>query len=264
MNTIRAATDARLLAGRNLRRLPRAPEQIGGLLAQPIMFTLLFTYVFGGAIAVPGHGSYAQYLLPGIMVQVMAFASIGTAAGVAEDMAGGLVDRFRSLSIARSAVLVGRSISDLAQRGFQLLILIALGLAAGWRTHHGLVATLAGLGLLTIFGVVFGWIGTWIGLVSRNVEAASNVGLLWLFPLTFIANTFVPLTGMPTWLRPVAEWNPLSAMVASCRQLFGDPASNGAAWPLTHPTVAALAWSALLLTAFAVLSIRRYAALGRR
>lgn len=205
------------------------------------MFTLPFTYVFGGAIALPGQGSYTQYLPPGIMVQVMAFASIGTAAGVAEDMAGGLVERFRSLSISRSAVPVGRSLSDLVQRGFQVLMLVALGLAVGWRTRHGLAPTFAGLGLLMIFGVVFGWIGTWIGLVSRNVEAASNVDLLWLFPLTFITNTFVPLIGMPTWLRPVAEWNPLSAMVASVRQLFGDPTSNAGAWPLTHPTVTALA-----------------------
>jgi len=264
MIATRTATDAWLLGGRNLRRLPRAPEQIGGLLAQPIMFTLLFTYVFGGAIAVPGHGSYPQYLLPGIMVQVMAFASTGTAAGVAEDMAGGLVDRFRSLPIARSAVLVGRSLSDLVQRGFQLLILIALGLAVGWRAHHGIADTLAGFALLMIFGLVFGWIGTWIGLASRNLEAANNLGLLWLFPVTFIANTFVPLTGMPAWLRPVAEWNPLSSMVAACRHLFGDPTSTGHAWPLTHPAIASLGWSVLLIAIFATLAIRRYQTLARR
>lgn len=205
------------------------------------MFTLLFTYVFGGAITVPGHASHPQYLLPGIMVQVMAFASIGTATGIAEDMGPGLVDRFRSLPISRAAVLAGRSLSDLAQRCFQLSVLVAVGLAVGWRTHTGPVDIIAGLALLMAFGTAFGWVGAWVGMVSRNVEAASNLGLLWRFPLTFIANTFVPLAGMPTWLLPVAEWNPISSMVAATRVLFGDPVSTGQVWPLAHPVIASLA-----------------------
>lgn len=263
MTTARLGADTWLMAGRNLRRLPRAPEQIGGLLAQPVIFTLLFVYVFGAAIAVPGGGSYAQYLLPGIMVQVMAFASTGTAAGVAEDMASGIVDRFRSLPIARSAVLAGRALSDLAQRVFQLVVLIVIGLAVGWRAHQGLVHTLAGLALVLLFGLAFAWVGTWIGLAARNVEAANNFGLLWLFPVTFVANTFVPLTHMAAWLRTIAEWNPVSAMVAACRQLFGDPTTASNAWPLTHPVTAAVAWSALIIAIFAPLSVRRYQSRAR-
>jgi ABC transporter DrrB family efflux protein len=264
MSTARTGADTWLMAGRNLRRLPRAPEQIGGAIAQPVMFTLLFTYVFGAAIAVPGGGSYPQYLLPGIMVQVMAFASIGTAAGVAEDMASGIVDRFRSLPIARSAVLGGRALSDLVQRAGQLAVLAGLGLAVGWRAHHDLAHTLAAFGLLLLFGLAFAWVGTWIGLTARNVEATNNFGLLWLFPVTFIASTFVPLTGMPTWLRGVAEWNPVSAMVGACRQLFGDPTTPSHAWPLTHPVIAAVAWSALLIAVFAPLAVRRYQTMARR
>lgn len=204
MTTARLPAQTWLLAGRNLRRIPRSPDQLAGILAQAVMFTLLFNYVFGPAIHLPGRASYAQYLVPGIMVQVMAFASIGSAAGVAEDMASGITD------------------------------------------------------------LVFAWVGTWIGLIAKSVEGASSIGLAWLFPVTFIANTFVPLTGLASGLRTVADWNPISAMVAACRQLFGDPASPSNAWPLTHPVIAATAWSVLILAVFATLSIQRYQAASRR
>jgi ABC-2 type transport system permease protein len=252
-----------LVAGRNLRRLPRAPEQIGGAIAQPITFTLLFAFVFGHAIHPPGGGSYREYLLAGIMVQVMAFASTTTAAGVAEDMASGLVDRLRSLPIARSAALSGRVASDLVQRAGQLAVAAALGLLIGWRAHHDLAQTAAGFALLLLYGIAFSWVGVAIGLLSRNVESANNIGLLWLFPVTFIANTFVPVTAIPAGLRTVTEWNPLSAMVAAARQLFGNPSTHSAAWPLQHPIVTSIAWSLLITSAFATVAIRRDRRLSR-
>jgi ABC-2 type transport system permease protein len=252
-----------LVAGRNLRRLPRAPEQIGGAIAQPITFTLLFAFVFGHAIHAPGGGNYREYLLGGIMVQVMAFASTTTAAGVAEDMASGLVDRLRSLPIARSAALSGRVGSDLVQRAGQLAVAAALGLLIGWRAHHGVGQTTAAFALLLLYGIAFSWVGVAIGLLSRNVEAANNIGLLWLFPVTFIANTFVPINAIPSGLRVVAEWNPLSAMVAATRQLFGNPTTPSTAWPLQHAIITSIAWSILITIVFATIAIRRYRQLSR-
>lgn len=264
MTTTQLPAHTWLLAGRNLRRIPRTPDQLAGIAAQAVMFTLLFNYVFGPAIHLSGGASYAQYLVPGIMVQVMAFASIGSAAGVAEDLSSGITDRLRSLPIARPAVLAGRTLSDLALRCLQILIVAGLGLAVGWRTHQGPAEIIAGFAMLTLFGLVFAWVGTWIGLTAKSVEGASSIGLAWLFPVTFIANTFVPLTGLASGLRTVADWNPISAMAAACRQLFGDPASPSNAWPLTHPVIAATAWSVLILAVFATLSIRRYQAASRK
>lgn len=263
MTTTRLPAQTCLLAGRNLRRLPRSPDQIAGILAQAVMFTLLFNYVFGPAIHVPGGGSYAQYLLPGIMVQVMAFASIGSAAGVAEDMASGVTDRLRSLPIARIAFLAGRTLSDLVLRAVQILVVVGLGLAVGWRTHQNPAHIAAGFALLTLYGLAFAWVGTWIGLTARSVEGASSLGLTWLFPVTFVANTFVPVGGIAPGLRTVADWNPMSAMVAACRQLFGDSTSPTNAWPLTHPVIASTAWSLLILAVFATLAVRRYQATSR-
>lgn len=261
-----AATTAQqtlLIAGRNLRRLPRAPEQIGGALGQPIVFTLLFAFVFGDALKAPGGGSYREYLLPGIMVQVMAFASTTTAGGVAEDMASGLVNRLRSLPIARTATVAGRVASDLIQRVIQLVIAAGLGLLVGWHIHHDIGQAVAAFALLILYGLVFSWVGVAIGLLARNVESANNIGLLWLFPITFIANTFVSVNAMPAGLRAVAEYNPLSAMIAAVRQLFGNPTGHPAAWPLQHPVIAALVWSLAIITVFASIAIHRYRTIGR-
>jgi ABC-2 type transport system permease protein len=251
-----------LIAGRNLRRLPRAPEQIGGAAAQPITFTLLFAYVFGNAISPPAGGSYREYLLAGIMVQVMALASTTTAGGVAEDMASGLVDRLRSLPIARSATVAGRVAADLVQRVAQLAVAAALGLLIGWRAHHGAGQTAAAFALLTLFGLAFSWVGVAIGLLARNVESANNIGLLWIFPVTFIANTFVPINTMPPGLRTVAEWNPLSAMAAAVRQLFGNPTAQATAWPLQHPVPASIIWSLAISAVFAAVAVHRFRTFG--
>ncbi len=263
MTATTTAQQTLLIAGRNLRRLPRAPEQIGGALAQPIIFTLLFAFVFGNALKAPGGGSYREYLLPGIMVQVMAFASVGTAAGVAEDMASGFVDRLLSLPIARSASVAGRATSDLVQRVIQLAIAAALGLVIGWHIHHGIAQAVAAFALLLLYGFAFSWIGVATGLLARNVESANNVGLLWLFPATFIATTFVSVNAMPAGLRAVADYNPLSAMTAATRQLFGNPTAHTTAWPLQHPIIASIVWSLAIILVFAAIAVHRYRTIGQ-
>ncbi|MDP9374995.1 MAG: ABC transporter permease, partial [Chloroflexota bacterium] len=229
-------------------------------------FVFLFAYVFGSAIQVPGGGSYREFLLPGIFAQSITFLAITTAVGVANDMQKGIIDRFRSLPMARSAVLVGRTVADLAQSVLGILVMAGCGLIVGWRAHNGLLSTLAGFGLLLLFGFAMTWVGTFLGMLVRTPETANTLGFVALFPITFIANTFVPTEGMPTFLRALADWNPLSATVAACRRLFGNPgaAYTGDAWPLQHPVAASLGYSLLLLAIFIPLAVRRYRSEGAR
>ncbi len=181
-------------------------------------------------------------------------------------MQKGIIDRFRSLPMARSAVLVGRTVADLIQSLLGLFVMSACGLVVGWRAHEGVGRTLAGFGVLLLFGFAMTWVGTFIGLIVRTPETANTLGFVILFPITFIANTFVPTQGMPALLRVLADWNPLSATVAACRQLFGNPgaAYTGDAWPLQHPVVASVGYSLLLLAIFIPLAVRRYRTEGLR
>jgi ABC transporter DrrB family efflux protein len=255
-----ALADGLTVTRRNLAHIRRVPEKLLDVTLQPVIFVLLFAYVFGSAIRVPGGGSYREFLLPGIFAQSIAFLSITTAVGVANDMQKGIIDRFRSLPMARSAVLVGRTVADLIQSLLGLLVMSACGLVVGWRAHEGVGRTLAGFGVLLLFGFAMTWVGTFIGLIVRTPETANTLGFVALFPITFIANTFVPTEGMPAVLRAMADWNPLSATVAACRQLFGNPgaAYTGTAWPLQHPVVASVGYSLLLLAIFVPLAVRRY------
>ena len=255
-----ALADALTVTRRNLAHIRRVPEKLLDVTLGPIIFVFLFAYVFGSAIQVPGGGSYREFLLPGIFCQSIAFLAITTAVGVADDMQKGLVDRFRSLPMARSAVLVGRTFADLTQSVLGLAVMATCGLIAGWRAHHGLPSTLAGFGLLLLFGFAMTWLGTFIGLLVRTPATANTIGFTALFPITFIANTFVPTQGMPAFLRTLADWNPLSATVAACRLLFGNPGAGytGGAWPLQHPVAASLGYSLLILAIFVPLAVRRY------
>ena len=255
-----ALADGLTITRRNLAHIRHVPERLLDVTLQPIIFVLLFSYVFGSAIGVPGGGNYREYLLPGIFAQSITFLAITTAVGVADDMAKGLIDRFRSLPMARSAVLTGRTIADLTQSVLGLLVMSGCGLVVGWRAHNGLFSTLAGFGVLLLFGFAMTWFGTFIGLIVRTPETAQTLGFVALFPVTFIANTFVPTEGMPPFLRTLAEWNPLSATVAACRQLFGNPgaAYTGDAWPLQHPIAASVGYSLILLAVFIPLAITRY------
>ncbi len=251
--------DALVVAKRNLLQIPRVPDLVVFSTIQPIMFVLLFAYVFGSAIPLPGGGSYREFLIPGIFAQVAAFSSATTSVGVAEDMTKGLVDRFRSLPMARSAVLVGRTLSDIVRNCFQFVVLTLCGLLVGWGIHNGLIDALAAYGLLILFGFAMSWIGAYIGLSVHSVEVANTAGFIWLFPLTFLSNAFVPIGGMPDWLQTIAEWNPVSATVTACRELFGNPNPvTSDASPSRHPIFVSLLWSVLILAVFVPLCVRRY------
>ncbi|MEU2617170.1 ABC transporter permease [Streptomyces sp. NPDC007157] len=256
--------DSMVVAKRNLIRMSRIPEMLIFGLIQPIMFVVLFTYVFGGSIQVGSSTStqaYREFLMAGIFAQTVTFATAGAGAGIADDMHKGLIDRFRSLPMARGAVLTGRTIADLVQTALTLVVLAVVALIVGWRTHENLGKVLAGFGLLLLLGYAFSWIGALIGLSVRTPEAATSGGLIWLFPLTFISNAFVDASHLPTFLRHIAEWNPFSATVQASRELFGNlpPGFNASdAWPMQHPVLASLLWSVAIILAFRTLAVRKY------
>jgi len=260
-----AVADGVVVAVRNLRHIRQVPDKLLNATISPIMFVLLFAYVFGSAITVRG-GNYRDFLMPGIFVQTVAFTCATTAMGVSNDMSKGLVDRFRSLPMARSAVLVGRTSADLVEGLLGIFVMAACGLAVGWRVHSGLGRALVGFALLLLFGFAMNWLGTIIGLLMKSPEAVQSLVFITLFPITFVANTFVPTENMAPWLRTVADWNPISALSAACRELFGNTAApyTGDAWPLHHPVAAAFGYSFVLLAIFAPLAVRRYrTAVGR-
>jgi ABC-2 type transport system permease protein len=251
---------------RNLRRMTRIPEVVVFATIQPIMFVLLFAFVFGGAIPVAGGGgtrAYREYLLPGIFTQTLAFTTGTTAVGLADDLHKGLVDRFRSLPMARSAVLLGRTVADWIQNLFVLLIMALCGVAVGWRIHDGFWKALAAFLLLMLFAYAMSWIGTVIGLSVSTPETANTAGFIWLFPVTFVSNAFVPTSSLPGWLQPVAEWNPISSTVLAQRELFGNPTGYTpgrlpGVLPMQHPAWTSLGWSVLILLVFVPLSVRKY------
>ena len=255
--------DSWVVAKRNLRRMTRIPEIVVFGMMQPVMFVLLFTYVMGGAISVPGSSdpnAYKQYLMAGIFAQTVTFAVAGASAGIAEDMTKGLVDRFRSLPMARSAVLVGRTMADLVQTALTLVVLALVAFAIGWRIHKGFLEALCGFLLLLLLGYAFSWIGALIGLSVRSPEAATSAGLVWLFPLTFLSNAFVPVSTMPGWLQAIAYWNPFSATVQAVRDLFGNlpPGQVQTEWPMQHAIGVSIGWSLLIAVGFSFLSVRKY------
>jgi ABC-2 type transport system permease protein len=263
---VRSVRDSLVVARRNLIRMTRIPEMVLFGIIQPVMFVVLFTYVFGGSIKVGSttdSGVYKDFLMAGIFAQTVTFATAGSAAGIADDMQKGLVDRFRSLPMARGAVLTGRTVADLAQTAVTLLVLAIVALLVGWRTGTAEPTDpgriLAGFGLLLLLGYAFTWIGALIGLSVRTPEAATSGGIIWLFPVTFVSNAFVDSTQMTPWLRHIADWNPFSASVQACRELFGNPGvSTSDAWPMQHPVWATLLYSILIIAVFRTLAVRKY------
>ncbi|MEU6590260.1 ABC transporter permease [Streptomyces sp. NPDC046881] len=262
----RSVRDSLIVAKRNLIRMSRIPEMLIFGLIQPIMFVVLFTYVFGGSMKIGASTSaldYKNFLMAGIFAQTVTFATASSGAGIADDMHKGLIDRFRSLPMARGAVLTGRTLADLVQTALTLLVLAVVALLVGWRagsdgpTNAGKV--LAAFALLLLLGYAFTWIGALIGLTVRTPEAATSGGLVWLFPVTFISNAFVDTGNMTPWLRHVAEWNPFSATVQATRVLFANPGqSPSGAWPMEHPVWASLIWSVLIIVVFRTLAVRKY------
>lgn len=259
---VQSAADSLVVAKRNLIRMTRIPEVILFGLIQPIMFVVLFSYVFGGSLRVGGSISadvYRNFLMAGIFAQTVTFATAGAGAGIADDMHKGLIDRFRSLPMARGAVLTGRTLADLVQTALTVVVLAIVAVLVGWRIHEGVPQAIGAFGLLLLLGYAFSWIGALIGLSVRTPEAATSGGLIWLFPVTFISNAFVDTSGMTPWLRHIADWNPFSATVQACRVLFGNPGvSQSTAWPMEHPVWASVIWSVVIIAVFRTLAVRKY------
>lgn len=264
---ITALRDSLIVCWRNLMRIPRIPELAIFAVLQSIMFVVLFAFVFGGAIPLPGYnqpGAYREFLMPGIFAQTIVFAAAMTAIGITDDISKGIIDRFRSLPMARSAVLTGRSLSDVVYNGGMLVVLMVSGLAAGWTVRTGALEFLAGVGLLLLFAFAMSWLGIWLGLVARKVEVANQVTYLTLFPLTFISNAFVPLQALPDWLRPFAEWNPTSTLTSSLRELWGNPNPFvGESLASQEPVLVTLIWVAVFIGVFGSLGVWRYRRISR-
>jgi ABC-2 type transport system permease protein len=251
--------DALVIARRNLAHVRQVPEKLLDVTLQPIVFVLLFSYIFGAAIHVPG-GSYREYLIPGVLVQTLALGIMGPATSVATDLTDGIVDRFRSLPMARSAFLAGHFLASLAASALAVALMVATGLVVGWRIHAGVTHAAAAFALLLTFACAMLWVGLLLGVSVRSPDAVGGVVFVTVFPLTFLCNVFVPAGALSPGLREIAEYNPVSAIVAAVRELLGNPAAlpDGAAWPLTHPVISAFAWSALIAVVAAPLAVRRY------
>jgi ABC transporter DrrB family efflux protein len=252
-----AVSDAVVMTVRLLRQIPRIPELVIFATIQPIMVVVLFVYVVGGAINAPGYGGhYVQFLLPGIFVQTVAFGGAATGIGMADDLQKGLVDRFRSLPMARSALLLGRTASDVVRNGISVVVMIAVGLLTGFRFHGSALAVIAGLALLLAFEFAFSWIGVLIGLSVKSVEAAQSGGFIWLFPLTFASSAFVPVDSMPSWLRGFAQHSPVTVTVDALRGWFNGQPVGSSAWQ-------ALAWIVGVLAVMVPLAVTRYRRMTR-
>lgn len=258
--------DGFVVSKRNLLQTIRVPDLLFFSLVQPVIFVLMFAYVFGGAIPIPGAEggaeAYREFLIPGIFGQTVAFAAASSTVGIAEDMSKGIIDRFRTLPMRASAVLFGRTFADAARMILVLAVLSITGLIVGWRINNGILDAVVAYLLLLLFAYTVAWVGAWIGLYMPNPETANTAGLIWLFPLTFISNAFVPLQTMPGVLQDFAAWNPLSAMVLAIRNLFGNDngQTQGATeyWPLVHPELWTLLSCVIVLAIFVPLAVRRY------
>jgi ABC transporter DrrB family efflux protein len=262
MNTLAAAlADGGVVLRRNLIKIVRVPEILTFTLFSPIMFVLLFAYVFGSSISLAGGTTYREFLIAGIFVQTVVFGSTFTGVGMAEDMQKGIIDRFRSLPMSRTAVLVGRTGSDIGINVASLVVMAATGLAVGWRVHSSPLEVLAGFALILFFAYTMSWVMAFVGLVVKSPEVVNNASFIVIFPMTFVANTFVPLENLPKVLRTFAEWNPVSSVTLAARDLFGNEAGIAVpsqAWPLQHPVLYSLIAGVVLLCVFVPASVRRY------
>ena len=256
-----AVMDSLVITKRQLLQLARVPEVLVFSTIQPVMFVLLFRYVFGGSIETGQPGGYVQLLMPGIFVQTVAFTLAATASGLAEDMKKGLIDRFRSLPISRSALIVGRTLGDSLLNIVVLAVMGMAGYLVGWRPTSGLLNVILAFLFLLFFGYALSWVGIYIGLSARDARVVQNVSFLVTFPLTFLSNAFAPTTGMPRPLQYVAEWNPVSTMVAACRQLFGLENQFGAtagSFPSENPLTMSFIYMGLIMIVFVPMSVKKY------
>ena len=261
MSTLRwAFADGAVIAKRNLIKIKRVPDLLVFTTISPIMFVLLFAYVFGGSISPPGV-NYREFLIAGIFVQTVIFGATFTGAGLADDMQKGVIDRFRSLPMSRSAVLAGRTASDIVYNMISVTVMSLTGLLVGWRIRTSLLEAVGGFLLLLLFAYAFSWVMAYVGMLVPSPEVVNNASFIVIFPITFVANTFVPSENLPTVLRTFAEWNPVSAVAQAARELFGNTspvAPPPRVWSLQHPVLYTLIWVAIILAVFVPLSVQQY------
>jgi ABC transporter DrrB family efflux protein len=258
-----ALADGWTITRRDLLHWTRDPGPVVIGLLFPVLMVLMFGYLFGGAMAVPGGGDgYREFVLPGMFAMTMAFGLEATMIAVSTDAARGVTDRFRSMPIAPSAVVVGRAGADMLNSALALVVIMGAGVLMGWRAHEGFPAVLGAVGLLLLLRFALLWLGIYLGLVIKGPESVMMVQIL-VWPVTFLSNTFVAPGTMPGWLGTIAEWNPLSSTVAATRELFGNPVWGGGSWVEEHALLMALAWPALLIAIFFPLSVRRFQNLSR-
>lgn len=258
--------DAGTIARRNMIRIRRVPDVMVFVVIQPLMFVLLFAYVFGGSIDIPG-GSYREFLIAGIFAQTVVFGATFTGSGLAEDMQKGLINRFRSLPMARSAVVAGRTVSDVVYNALSIVVMSLAGLAVGWRIRGSLLDAVVAYALLLFFSYSFSWVMACVGLLVPTPEVVNNATFVILFPMTFIANTFVPSDNLPGVLKTIAEWNPVSTLTHAVRVRFGNlPAGTPepTAWPLQNAMLYSLLWAVVLIVVFAPIATRLYQRAGSR
>jgi ABC-2 type transport system permease protein len=260
-----ALADGGVVARRNLIKIRRVPEILVWTTMSPIMFVLLFGYVFGSSIKIPGV-NYREYLIAGVFAQTVVFGSTFTGVGLAEDITKGIIDRFRSLPMARSAVLVGRTAGDVVYNFISVLVMSITGLVVGWRIRTSLLQAVGGYVLLLLFAYAISWIMAYVGLKASSVEVVNNASFMVIFPLTFVANTFVRSDALPGPLKTFAEWNPVSSVAQATREAFGNTGALPSAdvWSLNHPAAYTLIWVAIILAVFIPLSVRQYVRAARR
>jgi ABC-2 type transport system permease protein len=252
--------DVLVLTGRNLLHIKREPLQLSDVTVQPVLFTLLFVYVFGSGVVLPGGGSYKQFAIAGLLAMNLTTSAMGTAVGLSTDLGSGVIDRFRTLSMWRPAVLVGRSLADLLTAAICAAFVAATGLLIGWRPDAGAASVAAGFGIFLLFSYGLSWGCACLGMLSKSPESAQGVGLVILFPLAIVSNALVPTEHMPALLQTLANWNPVSAVTAASRRLLGNPNPSASihAWPMQHALLASLLWSLALVVVFAPLASRLY------
>ena len=252
--------DVVVLTGRNLVHIAREPLQLSDVTVQPVLFTLLFVYVFGSGVVLPHGGSYTDYAIAGLLALNLTTSAMGTAVGLSADLGSGVIDRFRTLPMWRPAMLVGRSLADLLTAGICTAFVVVTGLIVGWRPEGDIGSTIAGFAIFLFFSYALSWTCACLGMVSESPESAQSTGLVIFFPLAIISNALVPTQHMPLVLRTIANWNPVSAVTAAARELWGNPNPSATiqAWPMQHPVLASLLWSVAILAIFAPLATHLY------
>ena len=242
--------DVVVLTRRNVQHIAREPMQLSDVTVQPILFTVLFTYVFGAGMSLPGGGSYKEFVLGGVLTLNLTTSTVGSAVGVSSDMKSGVIERFRTLPMSTTSILVARTVSDLVSGLLCALLVTAAGLAVGWRPHSSVAGVVAAFAVVLLFSFSISWMSVCFGLAGSGPEAVQATAFIVLFPLSFISNAFVATQGMPRWLQTFADWNPVSAVAAAVRELFSNPNPSSAvgAWPMQHPVAASILWSIVIIS----------------